>query len=276
MTFINNLFLETSDVVNSLPALALEEGKSAVAEYRVKNHVSREIAEDIYKTMVNAPSWIKAAAPVYHISQNASDYFTVPTIIMPSDLPNRNLTAFPREELAKFDPEIGQQVYRGWIGKPVYIDHANRDYTKAIGVVADVSMRKIEGAHGDLWKVVALMAIDRTKNPVIANDILTGRRRNYSMGALVSAYECSICKQIGRMRAGLKDKWEALPCGKEHAYYDRTGGFRAAPITVPRETQPARTLGFLNARGVRPFEISTVGYPAFASAYTSENQINAL
>lgn len=276
--FINDLFLEKADVDGVLPPLPLQEGKQGVREYAKKNNVSEETASGIEQIMLDAQSWMKASAPVYHISRNSDDYFTVPTIIMPTDLPNRNGTAFPRSELAKFDPELGRQVYKGWIGKPVYIDHKNLDYTKAIGVVADVAMRKIPDAYGDIWKVIALMAVDRTKDPKIANDILTGRRRNYSMGALVSTYKCSFCGGEGHMRGGLKDKYEAMPCGKEHAYFSRTGQFRTYPIRLGQNeaANANKTIGFLNAMKVKPFEISTVGYPAFASAYTKENEIAAL
>lgn len=268
-----NIFLETADVQHSLPPLELYKGKDAVVEYAAKNNVSREGSEHLYSTIVNAPKWLPFASKVYHTSANVEDYFTVPTIIMPSDLPNRNGTAFPRSELIKFDPEIGNHAYMGWVGKPVYIEHDNMDYTKAIGSIVDVTMRKIDGASGDLWKVIALMAIDRTKNSKIANDILTGRRRNYSMGAMVKSYQCSVCGAVGNIKQGMRDKYEALPCGKNHAYFDRQGKFRALPLTQSGEE---KTIGFLNAIGVKPFEVSSVGYPAFASAYTPETSIRHL
>lgn len=265
----NGMFLETADVVTSLPPVELIRGKDSVVEYATKHSISKETASQINQSIVNAPKWLPYSSAAYHTSSDVQDYFTVPTIIMPTDLPNRNLSAFPRSELIKFDPEIGNHAYMGWIGKPVYIEHDNMDYTKAIGAVVDVAMRKIDGVAGDLWKVVALMAIDRTKNPKIANDILTGRRRNYSMGAMVKAYQCSVCGGVGQIRAGLKSKYDAMPCGKSHAFYDRHGGFRALPMNGSER----KTIGFLNAIGVKPFEISTVGYPAFSSAYTPEHRI---
>lgn len=266
----DNAYLETADVQGSLPPLELHKGKDAVVEYASQHNISRASSEQLYSTIVNAPKWLPYSSSIYHTSANVKDYFTVPTIIMPTDLPNRNGTAFPLTELAKFDPEIGNHAYMGWIGKPVYIEHDNLDYTKAIGAVVDVAMRKIDNANGGLYKVIALMAIDRTKNPKIANDILSGRRRNYSMGAMVKAYQCSICGAKGFIRSGLRNKFEALACGTQHAAFDRQGKFRTVPLTANSQE---RTLGFLNAIGVKPFEISTVGYPAFASAYTPEYRI---
>lgn len=266
--FNNDMWMETADVSVSLPPLELHRGKDGLAEYASKNPISDDTKAKLYSTMLTAPRWLPHASKVYETSSDVTDYFTVPTIIMPTDLPNRNLTAFPREELARFDPEIGDHVYAGWKGKPVYIEHDNMDYKKAIGAVVDVSMRPITGTN--LHKVIALMAIDRTKNPEIANAILAGRRRTYSMGAMVRAYECSVCKAMGFIKPGIKNKYEVMPCGKEHAYYDRQGRFRVVPTAMGARSQ---TIGFLNARSVKPFEISTVSYPAFASATTPEDQI---
>lgn len=268
---ITDALFETADVDFALPPVENFRGVAGLADYAAKNpNVSKETLETIQQHITNT-HWLSSASKVYHTSPDASDYFTVPTIIMPTDLPNRNMTAFPREELARFDPEIGDLVYRGWIGKPVYVEHKNLDYTKAIGAVVDVSMRKIENSEGDIWKVIALMAIDRTKNRAIAEDILAGRRKTYSMGALVKAYQCSFCGAVGEIRPGMKDKYEALPCGKQHAYVDRLGGFREFATK-----NGGRTIGFTNALRVKPFEISSVGYPAFASAYTSEMEIKGL
>lgn len=269
----DNAFLETADVAFSLPPMEMHKGKDSVVEYASKNSVSHETIEQMHSALVNAPKWLPFSSKVFHTSSDVSDYFTVPTIIMPTDLPNRNLTAFPRSELIKFDPEIGGQVYSGWIGKPVYYNHQNLDYTKAIGTVVDVSMRRMPGTAGDLWKVIALMAIDRTKNTKLAHDILSGRRRNYSMGAMVKSYQCSICGCTGQIKAGMKDKYECMPCGKSHAFFDRAGKFRSTPLD---RNGDVKTIGFLNAIGVKPFEISTVDYPAFASAYTPESAIQEL
>jgi hypothetical protein len=267
----DNMFLETADTVFAAPPIELHRGKDAIVEYAANNNISKETSEQIYSSLVDSPRWISAASEVFKTSPYVGDYFTVPTIMMPTDLPNRNLSAFTRAELARFDPEIGDHVYMGWKGKPVYVEHDNLDYTKAIGAIVDVAMRPIAGAGGDIWKVIALMAIDRTKNPKIANDILTGRRRNYSMGAMVKAYQCSVCGGVGQIRAGLKSKYDAMPCGLTHASYDRRGGFRMFPVGG-RDSEK-RTIGFLNALGVKPFELSSVGYPAFASAYTPETKI---
>lgn len=271
-SMFDSMFEERADCAQTGKPFENFRGVDGLAEYASKARISKETSESIHKNILQSVSWIPHAAKVYNISPDRKDYITVPTIIMPTDLPNRNLTAFSRGELARFDPEIGDHVYRGWKGKPVYIDHKNSNYPDAIGSVVDVSMRKIDGAQGDVWKVLALMAIDRTKNPRIADDILSGRRRTYSMGAMVKAYGCSLCGAVGNIRPGMKDKYEAMPCGREHAYFDRNGHFRSFPTKDGR----SRQIGFLNALNVKPFEISSVTYPAFASAVTPESQISEL
>lgn len=270
MNNYHGYMLETADVSRSLPPIMLKNESSYLEEYARKNKVEDSVIEGIQRSILNAPKWLPYSAQVYKTSAQVENYFTVPTIIMPSDLPNRNMTAFPREELARFDPEIGDHVYKGWIGKPVYINHINNDYTKAIGAVVDASMKPISGAKGDVWKVVSLLAIDRTKNPKIARDIEEGRRTTYSMGALVKSYSCSVCSARGFIRPGIRDKYEAMPCGKEHTFVDRQGGFRE--FAHERGTND-RTIGFLRAHDVKPFEVSSVDYPAFASAYTRQSEI---
>lgn len=263
-------FLETADVTSSLPPIQMKDESSYLEEYAKKNKADDDVMQGIRQSILSAPQWLPYSSSVYKTSANVEDYFTVPTIIMPSDLPNRNMTAFPREELTRFDPEIGDHVYKGWIGKPVYTNHINNDYTKALGAVVDASMKRINNTKGDIWKVVSLLAIDRTKNPKIARDIQEGRRTTYSMGALVKSYSCSVCSAKGYIRPGIRDKYEAMPCGREHAFVNRQGGFREFAHSRYNND---RTIGFLRAHDVKPFEVSTVDYPAFASAYTRQSEI---
>lgn len=133
-------------------------------------------------------------APALHISPNPEDYFMFPVPIMYSDLPNRNGVSFPLSELVKWNPDLKCQAYESWRFAPMFVEHKSEDITKAIGVVADVALRKIEGyGNGKLWKVVALAAIDRTKNPELAARMERGELNTYSMGAMVDGWTCSYC-----------------------------------------------------------------------------------
>jgi hypothetical protein len=145
-------------------------------------------------TPIKLTKHLPFAAPHYHISRDFNDYVLTPVIIMPSDLPNRNAIAFPLKELVKFHPQLGQQAYETWSGKPTFYEHKNDDITKAYGMIGDTFMRKMTGwGNGRVWKILLLLGFDRSKNPHIVNRILDGSLNSYSMGAYIGGYTCSIC-----------------------------------------------------------------------------------
>ena len=153
---------------------------------------------EMKKEGINVPmdfgTWLPFCAPHYHISANIDDYVMIPAIIMPSDLPNRNAVGFPLSELIAFNPNLGQLAYKTWRGKPTFEEHENTDITKSRGVIVDTYMRKMEGfGEGKVWKLLALLAFDRSKDESLCNKILSGEMNSYSMGAYVSSYTCSYC-----------------------------------------------------------------------------------
>lgn len=139
-------------------------------------------------------NWLPFAAKQYKISPDINDYFFVPVITIPSDLPNRNGAAFPLKELVKFQPEYGVQSYKTFKGKPVQYEHKNKSIEDAYGVIADTYLRKMEGYGGrKVWKLIELLAIDRTKYIEVATRVATGQVNSYSMGCWVGYYTCSYC-----------------------------------------------------------------------------------
>ena len=137
--------------------------------------------------------WLPFAAESYHINPDLSNYAIVPVTIMNSDLPNRNLVAFPFERLTEWNPTTCSLNYQTFRGVPCFLDHANQNITEAKGVVLDVGLRKVPNVEGDLWKVVTLGAIDRTRDARVASMVMSGDINSYSMGAYVKGYTCSIC-----------------------------------------------------------------------------------
>lgn len=136
-------------------------------------------------------SWLPAAADTYKISADPDDYVLVDVPIVTVDMPNRNMQAFPFEEVSYFDPMYGKQIYKTFCGKPAHIDHINQDPLKAKGVHFDASMEYIP-AYG-LYKIRVLTGWDRTKDPHLVKQIISGKRPGFSMGALVQAFCCSVC-----------------------------------------------------------------------------------
>lgn len=233
---------------------------NAQGAYNINQLFARETAASIETLVSDAPHWLPFAADKYEISSDIRDYIMVPVNIVPTDLPNRNMVAFPMQELSEWSPRDGAISYQTWKGKPTHVEHINRDWTKAKGAVMDVSMQPMHGRQGNLFKVMALCGFDRSKDAALANDILTGKRRNYSMGAMVDQYSCSVCGAKAEQGRG-----KALACGTNHI--DPASGkfktFKIGGDTI---------LGHYNAHGIQGFEVSSVGVPAWASAVTDTDK----
>ena len=55
-------------------------------------------------------------------------------------------------------------------------------------------LRPLQGFAGNKhYKLVLLLAFDRTKDPSLCRDILSKRSNAYSLGFLFNAYTCSYC-----------------------------------------------------------------------------------
>ena len=145
-------------------------------------------------------NWLAAASQTYNISDDPKDYVIVPVPLVTVDYPNRNLQAFPFEEVSFFDPLLGRPVFSSFIGKPTHIDHKNQDPLQAKGVNLDATMAFVP--EYNVWKIIVLSAFDRTKDPYLAQKILSGERNTYSMGALVEHFVCSECGTIDEGEGG--------------------------------------------------------------------------
>jgi hypothetical protein len=206
--------------------------------------------------------WLEAAASHYNVSRDPKDYVIAPVSILVSGMPNRNGVAFPLRELAAFDVEYKQMAYETWTRSPVFYEHANEDHTKALGVIFDTTMRHAPEFAGDvLFRVNALCGVDRTRAPMLANRVLTGNLKTWSMGASVAQYQCSIC--------GHKPTKTSRRC--EHMSLDN----RQMRTFVGASGRPPK-LAHYTCAGIRGFETSMVEIPAWASAQNEPNQLMSL
>jgi hypothetical protein len=130
--------------------------------------------------------WLKAASETYKISDDISDYIIVPVPIITVDIPNRNLQAFPNEEVTSWNTDAGRIVYQTFIGKPLFLNHDNEDEKKSKGIILDSIMKYIP--KYDVWKIIELTAWDRTKDKDVANHILKDSKSEYSMGSMVRTF----------------------------------------------------------------------------------------
>ena len=192
---------------------------------------------------VDFKTWLPFAAKKYIISPDPRDYILTPVVSIPVGLPNRNGVGFPLASLLEWSPDDGMQAYRTFAGKPVHVEHENSDFTTAIGVIVDVSLRPLVGfGQGKLWKLVKLLDVDRNKDPEIASTILDGTQNTYSMGAYVSKYTCSLCQaEMGQC--------SHIDKRRMRDFYLLDGD-----------------LVFRNVHGIKGFETSVVKTPAFLSA----------
>lgn len=205
--------------------------------------------------------WLPFAAEKMGISPNLKDYVITPVVIMASDLPNRNLVAFPFSVLTEWDPHLGMLCYQTFRGKALQIDHHdNMNYERASGIVLDVGLQPMKNVQGKLYRVVALVACDRNRNPKLANDIVTGAVTMFSMGAVVRGYECSICGT--KSVKPTEPKCFHVPANRrELRAYPKNG---------------KRWLAYYNVGPFRGFEVSALVKalpPAFPSAEITKNDI---
>jgi hypothetical protein len=193
------------------------------------------------------------AAPALQISSNPQDYVLSVIPIMYTDLPNRNGVGFPLKELVKWNITEGRQAYKTWCGAPMHLEHDADDPTTALGIIVDVALRPIRThGNGQIWKVVALGAIDTTKTLgdekdgiPIGQKVATGQANTYSMGAMVDGYTCSYCgAEVGRC---------------SHIDPD----FKNKPVTF---YELNGRLVYKLVHGIKGVELSVVEDPAFITA----------
>lgn len=156
------------------------------------------------KSILDAQDWLPYSADWLNISPNFADYIIVPVEIIISDLPNRNGVAFPGEELLRVLPRDGRRSYETWERKPVCLEHKNNieKGDPAKGVIISTALRQMTTATAPFMRLMHLLAIDRQKDPWLANEILTRKRTGYSMGSSCATYTCSICSADMRENGG--------------------------------------------------------------------------
>jgi hypothetical protein len=195
-----------------------------------------------------------AGLTVLHLRHNFS-------IIFASDLPNRNLIAFPKEELLRPNSSSGCLGYQSWRNKISAKDHVNRKIPEDCkGIIFSSFIKPLKGVKGNLLKVMTLLGFDRYRDPALANAILTGQRSAYSMGAFCGYYTCSICGA----------RHPEMAC--EHVEIPTKEMKRPLKLWADSDGR----LAYLKARNIVGFEVSSVVNPAYLSAKTDKNEIITL
>lgn len=132
------------------------------------------------------------AAPHYRISKNIRDYIFIPIPGIISDIPNTNGDSLSKEEMLRFYPHLGVQMYETFIGKPTFVEHENTDITKARGLIFDAFIAKVKKRQGNHLKIGMLSAWDIAKDPKLCESLCNGNNA-FSIGFFYSSYTCSYC-----------------------------------------------------------------------------------
>lgn len=241
----DNIFHSTS--------FSLGETKSALDMLRFGNETEganalNQLAIQNGGANIEANLWLPFAAKEYRLSGNLRDYVMIPVPILISDMPNTNGDSLSIQELLRFNPDTGMQMFKSFRGKPTFLEHDNEDYTKAKGVILDAFIRPLKGfGKGKHWKLVLLLAFDRTKDPMLVDSILSGENNAYSLGFFFKSYTCSICNQrFGQ--GGLR-----TPCS------------HTKPKRPPYRMMDGR-LAYRRCEFATGFETSVVSNPAYVIA----------
>ena len=190
--------------------------------------------------------WLPYAAEHYCVSRDIRDYVLVPIPSIFSDLPNTNGDSLPLKEMLEFKPEYGMQMYKTFKGQPTHIEHQNKDITKAKGIILESFLRPVP-FNRKYYKIVLLLAFDRTKDEALANAILTKQSNAYSVGFYYSSYACSICNHVVGRGVNL------TPCAHTQMY-------------KPTYRMSDGRLAYRRCIDGKGFECSAVNVPAFVSA----------
>lgn len=144
---------------------------------------------------------------------------------------NNNLDAFEREEL--------ERAWPTFIGRPVFVEHNNKNPEHARGLIIDAAYHD---DHPDSW-IELLLEVDAQAYPLLAEGLRKGRINKVSMGTNVKTSVCSVC---GNEATNEKQFCEHIR-NKGRTY---------------RNAQGMETLAYEINRGLDFFEISFVISPA--------------
>lgn len=107
---------------------------------------------------------------------------------------NMNFDTWPAAEISTTEPGLG---YRTFIGKPVFVEHANDNHHKTRGVNVAATLHEDYNPDGtpDTW-VELLKEIDANKYPKLTAALLNKKITRTSMGVDCRESVCSRCGNV--------------------------------------------------------------------------------
>lgn len=202
---------------------------------------------------IDANSWLPMAAPHYNISSDIRDYVLAPIPATITSIPNTNGDCFTTQRMLNFIPELGQVAYKTFKGKPTHVEHINKDWSIAKGVIFDAYLKPLHGFRGNHARLILLLGFDRTRDPELAGKIARNELNTYSIGAHYTAYECSVCGHV-------TEQSTMHVCSH-------------TKLRVPTYRDNQNRLVYRKLMNFIGFECSAVEDPAFVSAHHNPNQL---
>lgn len=244
-----NLFESRSFDVGALaPATELKDASRTSNSIHLKSEITGGLSVDLD---VNA--WLPMASEVYNISPDIRDYVLAPIPAMVTGIPNTNGDSARTKEMLRWQPDHGMPSYKTFKGKPTHVEHVNKDYTIAKGIIFDSYLQRLPRFRGDHARLTLLLGFDRRRDPELANAIASNKLNTYSIGMYFTAYRCSICKHVVAQ-----------------------GTMSLCSHTRPRQPTYMHESGILSYRecmNIVGFECSAVKDPAFVSAHHNPSQV---
>jgi hypothetical protein len=139
-------------------------------------------------------------ASVYKISPDPRDYGFLSALAVRANVPNMNGDAVSEEELFRFRPRRNCRTFETFINAPLQVNHFSSVPSLARGFIIDAYYNKTEPPYNFVEVVIA---VDKKKDPYLAQMILSQQINKFSMGSLVESIKCSlsICGKVAYKEA---------------------------------------------------------------------------
>lgn len=187
----------------SIPILGVYQASDKFVKCASQNSDVKKEEDQTVKRALNLISKdvLKALSKVYNISANIDDYiFPIPRAVT-ADVPNANGDRFQHDELVRFSPRHRCMVYQTFINDPLHVEHAASDPKTARGFLPDAHYMQDD----DEKYVLTVAAVDTSKDPALADGILSGDIDSFSMGCICDAVRCSYCGKVAHSDNDLCD-----------------------------------------------------------------------
>lgn len=263
--------------IAATPILGVYQGSGKFSKCASKTADITKSEDVMVKKAINliAPDVIKSLAKVYNLSDNINEYIFPVVRCLTAQVPNSNGDRFSHEELTRFSDKHRCLVYQTFRNDPLHVEHIANDPKAARGFLPDVYY--IQEDKDDMH-VIAIAAVDTTKDAPLADGILSGDIDSFSMGCICDSVKCSYCHKEAFSDRDLCDhlKWHKMSKINGKLVYEDCLGVEYQELSVVGEPadNTARTQAILQLAASRQTEHEEHrAFSAISSLASSEDQL---